>query len=228
MPSSKSSAQVLRRRGSAGQRAARCAEAPTVPRRPAARSVGPLNGVAHAGVATASALCNAWTSPSASLVSSPRSRADAAAVPRCPPGRARRPGSPDTSPAAADARRSRAAPRWLQSIAGRSARARRSSIRFTCCRCWSASIGPWPRRPLSSTGGWPRCSSGRGRSWPSTRASRIGRGLEAGFSPGEDRLAELQRVPVDDDRGQQVEAGPARGRSLFAEPTCSGSLAMSD
>ena len=35
----------------------------------------------------------------------------------------------------------------------------------------------------------------------------FGRNLEAGFPPGEDRLAELQRVPVDDDRGQQVEAG---------------------
>ena len=35
----------------------------------------------------------------------------------------------------------------------------------------------------------------------------FGRNLEAGFPPGEDRLAELQRVPVDDDRGQQVEVG---------------------
>ena len=46
--------------------------------------------------------------------------------------------------------------------------------------------------------------------FPSERrdvGQEFGRGLEAGFSPGEDGLAELQRVPVDDDRGQQVEAG---------------------
>ena len=35
----------------------------------------------------------------------------------------------------------------------------------------------------------------------------LGRAREAGLPPGEDGLAELQRVPVDDDRGQQVEAG---------------------
>ena len=35
----------------------------------------------------------------------------------------------------------------------------------------------------------------------------FGRDLEAGVLPGEDGLSELQRVPVDDDRGQQVEAG---------------------
>ena len=33
------------------------------------------------------------------------------------------------------------------------------------------------------------------------------RDLEPGLPPREDGLAELQRVPVDDDRGQQVEAG---------------------
>ena len=37
----------------------------------------------------------------------------------------------------------------------------------------------------------------------------LGRDFEAGFAPGEDGVAELQRVPVDDDRGQQVEAGDA-------------------
>ena len=35
----------------------------------------------------------------------------------------------------------------------------------------------------------------------------VRRDVEAGVLPGEDGLAELQRVPVDDDRGQQVEAG---------------------
>ena len=35
----------------------------------------------------------------------------------------------------------------------------------------------------------------------------FGRDREPGLPPGEDGLAELQRVPVDDDRGQQVEAG---------------------
>ena len=34
-----------------------------------------------------------------------------------------------------------------------------------------------------------------------------GRDLEAGVLAGEDGRAELQRVAVDDDRGQQVEAG---------------------
>ena len=33
------------------------------------------------------------------------------------------------------------------------------------------------------------------------------RDLEPGLPPREDGVAELQRVPVDDDRGQQVEAG---------------------
>ena len=32
-------------------------------------------------------------------------------------------------------------------------------------------------------------------------------GVHPACPPGEDGLAELQRVPVDDDRGQQVEAG---------------------
>ena len=32
------------------------------------------------------------------------------------------------------------------------------------------------------------------------------RDLKAGFVPGQDGLAQFQRVPVDDDRGQQVEA----------------------
>ena len=41
--------------------------------------------------------------------------------------------------------------------------ARKSSMRFTCCRCWSGSTGPWPRRRRFSTGGWPRCGSRRGR-----------------------------------------------------------------
>ena len=35
----------------------------------------------------------------------------------------------------------------------------------------------------------------------------FGRVLEAGLLPGEAGLAELQRVPVEDDRGQQVKAG---------------------
>lgn len=35
----------------------------------------------------------------------------------------------------------------------------------------------------------------------------FGRDLEAGILAGEDSRAELQCVPVDDDRGQQVEAG---------------------
>ena len=35
----------------------------------------------------------------------------------------------------------------------------------------------------------------------------FGRDVEAGVLPGEDGLTELPRVPVDDDRGQQVEAG---------------------
>ena len=46
------------------------------------------------------------------------------------------------------------------------------------------------------------------------------RDLEPGLAPREDGVAELQRVPVDDDRGQQVEAGdseccpsPVRSRS---------------
>ena len=33
------------------------------------------------------------------------------------------------------------------------------------------------------------------------------RNLEPGLPPREDGVAELQRVPVDDDRGQQVEPG---------------------
>ena len=37
----------------------------------------------------------------------------------------------------------------------------------------------------------------------------LGRDFEAGFAPGEDGVAELQRFPADDDRGQQVEAGDA-------------------
>ena len=47
------------------------------------------------------------------------------------------------------------------------------------------------------------CSHPSGETW--TR--KFGQDVEAGVLPGEDGLAELQRVPVDDDRGQQVEAG---------------------
>ena len=46
--------------------------------------------------------------------------------------------------------------------------------------------------------------------FPSERrdvGQEFGRDVEAGVLPGEDGPAELQRVPVDDDRGQQVEAG---------------------
>ena len=39
--------------------------------------------------------------------------------------------------------RSRSGRRWSRSIAARSAGVRRSSTPGTCCRCWSASIGPW-------------------------------------------------------------------------------------
>ena len=47
------------------------------------------------------------------------------------------------------------------------------------------------------------CSHPSGETW----ARNFGRDVEAGVLPGEDGLTELQRVPVDDDRGQQVEAG---------------------
>ena len=63
------------------------------------------------------------------------------------------------------ARRSRSAPRWSPSIAGRSSGMRRPSMRFTCGRLLERKPGPWPRRRLSSTGGWRRCGSGRGPSW---------------------------------------------------------------
>ena len=46
--------------------------------------------------------------------------------------------------------------------------------------------------------------------FPSERrdvGQEFGRDLKSGVLPGKDRLTELQRVPVDDDRGQQVEAG---------------------
>ena len=46
--------------------------------------------------------------------------------------------------------------------------------------------------------------------FPSERrdvGQEFGRDVEAGVLPGEDGLTELPRVPVDDDRGQQVEAG---------------------
>ena len=42
----------------------------------------------------------------------------------------------------------------------------------------------------------------------------FGRDLEAGVLAGEDGRAELQRVPVDDDRGQQVEAGDPVGVTI--------------
>ena len=45
-------------------------------------------------------------------------------------------------------------------------------------------------------------------------------GVDAGLFAGQDRLAQLQRVPVNDDSGEQVEAGdtvvltsPVRSRS---------------
>ena len=37
----------------------------------------------------------------------------------------------------------------------------------------------------------------------------LGGGVDAGLLAGQDRLAQLQRVPVDDDGGEQVEAGDA-------------------
>ena len=43
----------------------------------------------------------------------------------------------------------------------------------------------------------------------------FGRDLEAGVLAGEDGRAELQRVAVDDDRGQQVEAGDPLRLSLL-------------
>ena len=62
-----------------------------------------------------------------------------------------------------------------------------------------------------SVGTWPAVFSGQVDVLPSERrdvGQEFGRNLEAGFPPGEDRLAELQRVPVDDDRGQQVRVAP--------------------
>ena len=50
--------------------------------------------------------------------------------------------------------------------------------------------------------------------FPSERrdvGQEFGRDIEAGVLPGEDGLTELPRVPVDDDRGQQVEAGEPGG-----------------
>ena len=41
------------------------------------------------------------------------------------------------------------------------------------------------------------------------------RNLKAGFVPGQDGLAQFQRVPVDDDRGQQVEASDSVMLTLF-------------
>ena len=47
------------------------------------------------------------------------------------------------------------------------------------------------------------CSHPRGETW----ASNSGGGVDAGLFAGQDRLAQLQRVPVNDDSGEQVEAG---------------------
>ena len=47
------------------------------------------------------------------------------------------------------------------------------------------------------------CSHPRGETW----ASNSGGGVDAGLFAGQDRLAQLQRIPVNDDGGEQVEAG---------------------
>ena len=70
------------------------------------------------------------------------------------------------------------APTWSHSIGGRSAGARRSSMRFTCCRCWNASTGPWPRRRPFCTGVWRRSGRRCGTSWRNTPASPIRSGSE--------------------------------------------------
>ena len=41
------------------------------------------------------------------------------------------------------------------------------------------------------------------------------RDLKAGFVPGQDGLAQFQRVPVDDARGQQVDASDSVMLTLF-------------
>ena len=66
--------------------------------------------------------------------------------------------------------------RGSRSTPARSAGARRSSMRGTCCRCSSASTGPCPRRRRSWAGGWRPCGSRCAPRWPRTRASRSGMG----------------------------------------------------
>ena len=61
----------------------------------------------------------------------------------------------------------------------------------------------WPL----GVGAWPAVFSGQVDVFPAERrdvGQEFGRDLESGFPPGEDSLAELQRVPVDDDRGSRL------------------------
>ena len=51
-------------------------------------------------------------------------------------------------------------------------------------------------------------------------------GVDAGLFAGQDRLAQLQRVPVNDDSGEQVEAGDT-GSPLRAAAGCSPPAGLS-
>ena len=59
-----------------------------------------------------------------------------------------------------------------------------------------------------------------------TEGEKQGPGAVGGSAPV--RQADIDGVQVRDDRRLVMVALAARGRSLFAELTCSGSLAMSD
>ena len=64
----------------------------------------------------------------------------------------------------------------------------------------------------------PPVFSGQVDVFPSQRRDvrkEFDRDLKAGFVPGQDGLAQFQRVPVDDDRGQQVEASDSVMLTLF-------------
>ena len=95
------------------------------------------------------------------------------------------------------------------------------------------------RRPRDPPGVPPSRARSRLRQIKGTERRDVGQefDFEAGLLPGEDGLAELQRVPVNDDRGQQVEASDpvealrriraprAAGRSPLAPPLRSGRCA---
>ena len=59
-------------------------------------------------------------------------------------------------------------------------------------------------------GAWPTVFSSQADvlpAWGTDVGQELGWDFEAGFPPGEDGVAKLQRVPGEDDRGQQVEVG---------------------